>query len=245
MAPYSSAENGLAERAIRTTIQDTHALLRDLGLAHKYWAEAAAVSVYIRNLIPSCHHPNTIPAESWTSKRQDVSHLRAFGSTCWAKIPTVNGQQVSGGSKLDDRSIRAKLLGYTSGGHYKLLDENGKIFISHDVIFEEGMLPHTLSVVGETEQPNGDLFLDPEVPKEPFTSPDTLTPTTTDTNADDIAPDAPETQEPNQASQPPTLRRSTRIVASTHAAAESREYQQSEDNARSMGEDWATNSIHP
>ena len=52
-APYSSSQNGLAERAIRTTIDDVRTLLRDSGLSHSYWAEASAYSIYTRNLIPS------------------------------------------------------------------------------------------------------------------------------------------------------------------------------------------------
>jgi transposase InsO family protein len=74
-APYSSAQNGLAERAIRTTMDDVHTLLHDSGLPHSYWAEAAAYSVATRNLIPSRRHPGKIPLESFTGKRQDVSHL--------------------------------------------------------------------------------------------------------------------------------------------------------------------------
>ncbi len=52
-APYSSAQNGLAERAICTTMDDVRTLLRDSGLCHSYWVEAASYSVYTRNLIPS------------------------------------------------------------------------------------------------------------------------------------------------------------------------------------------------
>src|ERR1700679_450425 len=89
-APYSSAQNGLAERAIRTTIDDVRTLLRDSGLGHSYWAEAAAYSIATRNIIPSRRHPWSIPLEMFTGKRQDVSHLRVFGAKCWAKIPTVN-----------------------------------------------------------------------------------------------------------------------------------------------------------
>ena len=104
-APYSSAQNGLAERAIRTTMEDVRTLLRDSGLGHSYWAEAASFSVDTRNLIPSRRHPVKIPLESFTGKRQDVSHLRVFGAKCWAKIPTVHGVQVTGGSKLDPRAV--------------------------------------------------------------------------------------------------------------------------------------------
>ena len=39
-APYSSSQNGLAERAIRTTIEDVHTLLHDSGLGHSYWARS-------------------------------------------------------------------------------------------------------------------------------------------------------------------------------------------------------------
>ena len=51
-APYSSAQNGLAEWAICTTIDDVRTLLRDSSLGHPYWAEAASYSVDTCNLIP-------------------------------------------------------------------------------------------------------------------------------------------------------------------------------------------------
>jgi len=68
LAPYSSAQNGLAERAIRTTMDDIRTLLRDSGLSHSFWAEAAAYSIEMCNLIPSQHHPNKVPLESFTGK---------------------------------------------------------------------------------------------------------------------------------------------------------------------------------
>ncbi len=40
MALHSSTQNGLAEQAIHTIMEDTHALLSDSGLADHYWAEA-------------------------------------------------------------------------------------------------------------------------------------------------------------------------------------------------------------
>ena len=95
-APYSSAQNGLAEHAIRTMIDDVRTLLRNSNLSHSYWAEAAAYSIDTHNLIPSRRHPGRIPTESFMGKRQSVAHLRVFGAKCWAKIPTALG-----GSKLD------------------------------------------------------------------------------------------------------------------------------------------------
>lgn len=53
-APYSSAQNGLAEQAIRTTMDDVHTLLNDFNLGHSYWAKAAVYSINTQNLILSC-----------------------------------------------------------------------------------------------------------------------------------------------------------------------------------------------
>ena len=151
MAPYSSAQNGLAERAIRTTMDDVHTLLRDSGLSHSYWAEAAAYSIDTRNIIPSRRHPRCIPLEAFSGKRQSVAHLRAFGSKCWSKVPTAHGIQVTGGSKLDPRSVECRLLGYASGnGNCKVQDvTTHRVFVSRDVVFEEGQPHRTSASVGE------------------------------------------------------------------------------------------------
>lgn len=48
-------------------------LLHDSGLSHSFWAEAAAYSVDMRNLIPSRRHPNAIPLELFTGKQPPSS----------------------------------------------------------------------------------------------------------------------------------------------------------------------------
>ena len=67
-APYSSAQNGLAERAILTTMDDVCTLLCDSGLNHSFWAEAAAYSIDTCNLVPSCRHPGQILLEGFSGK---------------------------------------------------------------------------------------------------------------------------------------------------------------------------------
>ena len=138
-APYSSAQNGLAERAIRTTIDDVHTLLHDSNLSHLYWAEAAAYSI-----------------ETW--KKQDVGHLYVFGAKCWAKIPTTLG-----GSKLNPRSTECHLLDYASGsGNYKVQDiTSHRVFISCDIVFEEGRPCHTLTSAREHQVPLFDTNIIP------------------------------------------------------------------------------------
>ena len=92
-----------------------------------------------------------IPLELLTGKRQDVSHLCVFGAKCWAKIPTVHGTQVIGGSKLDPRAVECRFLGYAGGrGNYKVQDlVSRRVLVSHDVIFEEGEPHRTSPNVGE------------------------------------------------------------------------------------------------
>ena len=97
------------------TIDNVCTLLLDSGLGHSYWAEAAAYSIYTCNLIPSRRTPCSIPLKSFTGQRKGVSHLQVFGYKCWAKIPTVNGLQVTGGSELEPRSMEYCLLGYATG----------------------------------------------------------------------------------------------------------------------------------
>jgi hypothetical protein len=126
-------------------------LINNSGLSHSYWAKAAAYSIYTCNLIPSQHIPGRIPLKSFTKRRQGVGHLHVFGAKCWAKIPAIHGLQVTGGLKLDPRSVECCLLGYATGtGNYKVQDVNTHwTFISCDLVFEEGQPRHTLASVGE------------------------------------------------------------------------------------------------
>ncbi len=137
-APYSSAQNGLAEQALRTILKDVRAYLHDSQLPHNMWAAAAATSIYVCNCMPTRRHPEKIPAGVMLGKRQSVAHLRVWGSRCVAKAPVVHGARVDGKSKLDDCGIPATLIGYRVGaGNYVLMDNCGVQFISRNVKFDE------------------------------------------------------------------------------------------------------------
>ena len=90
-APYAHGQNGMAERGMRTIIEGTRCLLVDSGLPPSLWADAAATVIYLRNFVPSARHPGVVPAEQWTGKRQNISHLRPFGCTAYAKVPVGIG----------------------------------------------------------------------------------------------------------------------------------------------------------
>ena len=216
-------------------MDDIHTLLCNSGLGHSYWAEAAAFSVETCNLIPSHRHPRKIPLELFSGKHQDISHLRTFGAKCWAKIPTVNGALVSGGSKLDSRGVECRFLGYASGnGNYKVQDlESRHVFVSWDVIFEEGQPHHTSPSVGENLpifDTNLDVSLnnngnpsDNDEPSKKSANHDNLNDDNLDPgdhprdNMDNPLPTPNYTVEPH---------RSTRITKSSNSTIQSREYQQ-------------------
>ena len=107
----------MAECGMRIILEGTHCLLVDSGLPPSLWADAAATVIYLRNFVPSARHPGIVPAECWTGKQQDISHLRLFGCIAYAKIPAEIGI-----SKLLPQSIKYVLIGYFGRGTYKLWD---------------------------------------------------------------------------------------------------------------------------
>ncbi len=86
-APYMHEENGLAERSWRTIITIKNLLLLDSGLPLDFWAEAIDTTNYLRNRLPTkSQRGELIPKEAWSNKKQDVSHLRVFGSLTSVEI---------------------------------------------------------------------------------------------------------------------------------------------------------------
>lgn len=88
-APYIHKENGLAERGWRTIVTMKDSMLIDSGLPNDFWAEAIETANYLCNRLPtrSKTHGEMILEESWTGKRQNLSHIRIFGSLVLANIP--------------------------------------------------------------------------------------------------------------------------------------------------------------
>ena len=140
-SPHSSQSNGVVKRTNRTTIKRVRVLLHDSGLPATLWCEVASTVLYLKDFVPTTRRPNTTPFEDWRGFQPDVSHLRPFGCTAYAKIPIE-----SDGGKLALCSIKCVLIGYFGRDAYRLLDKTtGKMYRSRDVIFEEGIGHRTLN----------------------------------------------------------------------------------------------------
>jgi hypothetical protein len=127
--PYNPEQNGVAERMNRTLTEMVRCMLQDAKLDKKYWAEAIITASDIRNALVNSSNNKITPYELATGQVRKYDTMRVFGSICYAHIPKQKRH------KLDNTSIKCKMLGYLSNqSGYRLLEvDTGKIIHSRSV----------------------------------------------------------------------------------------------------------------
>lgn len=115
------------------------ALLAHAHVPLKFWDEAFLTATYLINRLPSRVIDNTTPLERIFHTPPNYSMLRIFGCACWPHLRPYNS------TKLSFRSKECVFIGYSSiHKGYKCLDvTSGRVYISRDVIFDEGLFPFT------------------------------------------------------------------------------------------------------
>eukprot|EP00253_Pinus_taeda_P032314 PITA_32314 len=111
--PYTSQQNGVAERKNRTLKEMANCMLQSKGLSLSFWAEAINCANYIINRTPTKVLKNITPEEAWSSIKPDVSHFRVFGSEAWAHIPDEKHKALEpksdlAGDATDQRRTRSQ-----------------------------------------------------------------------------------------------------------------------------------------
>ena len=103
----------------------------------KFWDEAFLAATYLINRIPSKVINNSTPLELLFGQKPDYSFLRIFGCECWPNLRPYNSR------KLQFRSKQCAFLGYSNlHKGFKCLDiSTGRVYISRDVVFDEGVFP--------------------------------------------------------------------------------------------------------
>jgi len=104
-APYSQAQNGVAERSWRTLGRMAKAMLKDAGLPKKFWAEAMNTACYTGNRLPTNALNGDSPYHRWTNQIPKYSRLRVFGCPVFVHVHADR-------KKLDDNAMKCIFLGY-------------------------------------------------------------------------------------------------------------------------------------
>ena len=108
-------------------------MLESKKLATNMWDEAMHAAEYIPNRLPHSSMKGNTPFEAYFGHKPDVSNLRVFGSTAWARIPLDKRRD------LQPQSIECMFIGYPNESKgFKLLDIKTKqIIIERSVKFDE------------------------------------------------------------------------------------------------------------
>ena len=62
-------------------------MLESKKLDANLWDEAMHATSYIQNRVPHSYVKGNTPFEAYFGHKPDVSNLRVYGSTTWARIP--------------------------------------------------------------------------------------------------------------------------------------------------------------
>ncbi|GAQ87846.1 hypothetical protein KFL_003820010 [Klebsormidium nitens] len=131
--PFSSPENGVAEKLNRTLMDKSRAMLSESELELKWWGEAILTANYVKNRTVTKKHGKT-PLELFFGKKPSVQNLRVFGCRAFVHTPAQKR------TKLDPVSKPGVFLGYepgTKGYRILLTSDLRTIVISKDVTFDE------------------------------------------------------------------------------------------------------------
>ncbi|KAG5874041.1 hypothetical protein JTB14_021769 [Gonioctena quinquepunctata] len=139
-APYSSQQNGVAERKNRYLTEMVICMLIGASLSNTYWGEAVMTANYLENLVPT----NNIPFEIWNGMKGTKKN-----------------------DKLCEKAKKYRIVGYENCSKaYRLLDEStGRISISRDVKMLEDYHSgyHQSKIIGNIKNDHEPQKIDDEV----------------------------------------------------------------------------------
>ncbi|KAA0059801.1 Retrovirus-related Pol polyprotein from transposon TNT 1-94 [Cucumis melo var. makuwa] len=111
--------------------------LSQATLPLSFWDEAFSTSVYLINRLPTPVLNQLSPLEKLFGRQPDYPSLRVFGCQCYPLIRPYQSH------KLSYRSKPYPFLGYSSSYKgYKCLSQDGRLYISRHVIFDENSFPY-------------------------------------------------------------------------------------------------------
>jgi len=89
-APYTSAQNGQAERLHRTVLGKAHAMQLSCNAPATLWDKFCATSAYLTNFTASSLLNRKTPYELWFGHKPSLSHLCKIRCRAFALVQTHN-----------------------------------------------------------------------------------------------------------------------------------------------------------
>jgi histone deacetylase 1/2 len=135
--PYTSAQNGKAERIIRSTNNVIRSLLFHAHVPPSYWPTALSMATHLLNLLPTKTLSFSTPHFALFGVQPSYKHLRVFGCACYPNLSDTAPH------KLSPRSSLCVFLGYSPHhkGYVCLDRHTNRTIISRHVIFDESSFP--------------------------------------------------------------------------------------------------------
>jgi hypothetical protein len=88
--PYTSPQNGKAERIIRSINNVVRTLLFQASIPPTFWAAALGTATYLLNILPTKTLPSGTPHFALLGNHPSYEHLRVFGCKCYPNLtPTA------------------------------------------------------------------------------------------------------------------------------------------------------------
>ena len=113
--PYTSQQNGAAERCIRTVSDGMRVALHQSKLPSTLWDEAVLYAADSKNCVPSSSLKT--PFELWNGFKPNATFLQAFGDSAYAKLHPHERQ-----GKPSPKAVLCTFVGYDAHHHaYRLL----------------------------------------------------------------------------------------------------------------------------
>jgi histone deacetylase 1/2 len=135
--PYTSQQNGKAERMLRTLNNITRTLLFQASMPPPYLADALATATHLSNRLPTKTLNMSTPFFALYGVLPSYHDLRALGCTCYPNLTATTPH------KLAPRSTLCAFLGFSADHKgFRCLDlSTNRVIISRHVIFDETSFP--------------------------------------------------------------------------------------------------------
>ena len=146
----SPASNGVAERANRTHLYGTRAILEGAKLPKYLWAEAVSHHVWLHNQVPTCTlYESKTPIEMGTNQKPDLSIVCPWGCKMWIKRLDVR--------KLKPCAEECRFVGVDSEskGYRVYWPGKNHVSVERDAYFneKEALEPDEVSIDEENDLP--------------------------------------------------------------------------------------------